>query len=261
MGVGENAGWNELGKLHVELSAVLYDWISREKQQPTCWDRVSFDDINGHLSVLSCAVDDSDLEVVSYVLPLLFEEVGELGITTGTLKRRSQDILDQFGVPDAETLYTAPTAIIGDPELLVSVNRRLVERVAGAPWSISKLTPRQFEELIAEIFERAGYEVHLTKRTRDGGYDILVVGRALDIPVRFIVECKRYALERKVSLDIVQRLLGVKIATQANKAILVTTSSFTADAQRFADSHYWDLALRDGETVLQWIRELKETSA
>lgn len=261
MEVGENAGWNELGKLHDDLSVVLYDWISREEQRLAYEDQNRFDNINGHLSALSCAVDISNLAEVSKMLPLLFEEIGELGIPTGTLKRRSQGILDQFGVSDPTILYTAPTAIIGDPELLVSVNRRLVERVAGAPWSISELTPRQFEELIAEIFDRTGHEVHLTKRTRDGGYDIIVVGRTLDIPVRYIVECKRYAPKRKVSLDIVQRLLGVKIATQANKAILVTTSSFTADAQRFADSHYWDLALRDGKTVLQWIMKLKETSA
>lgn len=261
MEVGENAGWNELGKLHDDLSVVLYDWISREEQRLTCEDQNRFDNINGHLSALSCAVDISDLAEVSKMLPLLFEEIGELGIPTGTLKRSSQGILDEFGVSDPTILYTAPIAIIGDPKLLVSVNRRLVERVAGAPWSISDLTPRQFEELIAEIFERTGLDVHLTKRTRDGGYDILAVGRELDIPVRYIVECKRYAPKRKVSLDIVQRLLGVKIATQANKAILVTTSSFTADAQRFADSHYWDLALRDGETVLQWIMKLKETSA
>ncbi len=261
MGVGEDDGWNELGKLHVELSAVLYDWISREDQQPSHWDQYSFDDLNSQLVALSSAVDSSDLEEVSRALAWLFEGVRELRIPVGTLKQRSQDILERFGVSDAETLYTAPTAIIADPELLVSVNRRLIERVAGTPWSISELTSRQFEELIAEIFDRTGHEVHLTKRTRDGGYDIVVVGRLLDIPVKYIVECKRYAPNRKVSLDIVQRLLGVKIATQANKAILVTTSSFTADAQRFVDKHHWDLALLDGKAVLQQIKKLKETSA
>lgn len=260
MEVGENAGWNKLGELYVELSAVLYDWISREGQRLTSWDRIGFDNIHGHLAALSSVVENDDVDELPLVLPLLFEEVGELGIPISTLKQRYQGILDQFGVSEPTTLYIAPAAITGDSELLISVNRRLVECVATAPWSIAELSPRQFEELIAEIFDRSGHEVHLTKRTRDGGYDIVAVRRALDIPVRYIVECKRYAPKRKVSLDIVQRLLGVKIATQANKAILVTTSSFTADAQRFADSHYWDLALRDGEAVLQWIEKLKETS-
>lgn len=261
MRVKENAEWNKLSELFVELSAVFYDWISREEQRLTYWDRVEFDNIDGHLSALSCAVDISDLAEVSKMLPLLFEEIGELGIPTGTLKQRYHGILNQFGVSDPTTLYTAPATIIGDSDFLVSVNRRLVERVAAAPWSIGELTPRQFEELIAEIFDRTGHEVQLTKRTRDGGYDIVAVGRTLDIPVRYIVECKRNAPKRKVSLDIVQRLLGVKIAAQANKAILVTTSSFTSDAQRFAESHYWELALIDRETVLRWIRELGETTA
>jgi hypothetical protein len=261
MGVEENAGWNKLGELYVELSATLYDWISREGQRLTPWDRYSFNDIDGHLAALSSAVENGDMDGLPLVLPLVFEKVGELGIPVSTLKQRYQGVLDQFGVSEPTTLYIAPAAITEDSELLISVNRHLVERVAAAPWSVAELTPRQFEELIAEIFDRTGHEVHLTKRTRDGGYDIVAVRRALDIPVRYIVECKRYDPKRKVSLDIVQRLLGVKIATRANKAILVTTSSFTADAQRFADSHYWDLTLRDGEAVLQWIRELKEPSA
>lgn len=259
MEVGENAEWNKLSELCVELSKVLYDWISREEHRLTCWDRVDFDNIDGHLSALSCAVEGSDVQEVSKILPLLFEEVGELSIPTGNLKQRYYGILDQFGVSVPTTLYTVPAAILGDSGILGNVNCRLVERVAAATWSIGELTPRQFEELIAEIFDRTGYEVQLTKRTRDGGYDIVAVGRTLDIPVRYIVECKRNAPKRKVSLDIVQRLLGVKTATEANKAILVTTSSFTPDARRFAESHYWDLALIDRETVLRWIKALKET--
>ncbi len=36
------------------------------------------------------------------------------------------------------------------------------------------LDPRQFEEVNAEIWRRFGYDVELTKRTRDGGCDVSI---------------------------------------------------------------------------------------
>src|SRR5258708_40197380 len=53
------------------------------------------------------------------------------------------------------------------------------------------LTPRQFEELIAEIWSRFGYEVELTARTRDGGRDIIAIRRSVEASYRHLIECKR----------------------------------------------------------------------
>lgn len=99
--------------------------------------------------------------------------------------------------------------------------------------------------------------MELTKQTRDGGKDIIAVSSRLDIPVKYIVECKRYIYERKVSIEYVQRLLGVKVSESANKAILVTTSQFTRDAIAFANRHLWDLALKDFSDLSSWIRNTK----
>ncbi|WP_257969288.1 restriction endonuclease, partial [Vibrio parahaemolyticus] len=35
-----------------------------------------------------------------------------------------------------------------------------------------EITPREFEEVVSEIFRSKGYEVDLTQRTADGGKDV-----------------------------------------------------------------------------------------
>jgi HJR/Mrr/RecB family endonuclease len=40
------------------------------------------------------------------------------------------------------------------------------------------LNRRLFEEFVAELFHEFGYEVELTKRTRDGGRDVIAIREA-----------------------------------------------------------------------------------
>jgi len=49
------------------------------------------------------------------------------------------------------------------------------------------------------VATRFGYEVELTKKTRDGGYDVVAVGRK-QVDVRFLIECKMYAPTKKVDV-------------------------------------------------------------
>jgi hypothetical protein len=129
--------------------------------------------------------------------------------------------------------------------------QRLIEEVSVDPQHLLKLTPRQFEELVAEIWSRLGYEVELTARTRDGGRDVVAVKRA-EAEVRFLIECKRYAPSHKVGVHLVRALFGVLHHERANKAILATTASFTRGAIEFVESHRWLLELRDYDGIRDW---------
>jgi len=54
----------------------------------------------------------------------------------------------------------------------------------------------------------------------------------------------------------VQRLLGVKDYERASKAVLVTTTYFSKDAQKFAREHEYDL--KDYDALLRWSRTYAE---
>jgi restriction system protein len=49
----------------------------------------------------------------------------------------------------------------------------MIEGLKKQPKDIFNITPRQYEELVAELMHDMGYEVTLTPATRDGGKDIL----------------------------------------------------------------------------------------
>jgi len=86
---------------------------------------------------------------------------------------------------------------------------RYMDEFHKDPARLFELTPRQFEEFVADIWRRQfGFEVELTAQTRDSGRDIIAVRRT-DMLLRFLIECKRYAPERKVDIGIVR--LATKI--------------------------------------------------
>jgi restriction system protein len=57
----------------------------------------------------------------------------------------------------------------------------MIEEIARSLQTLYALTPRQFEELIAEIFSQHQFSVDLTRRSRDGGGDIIAVRADLNI--------------------------------------------------------------------------------
>ncbi len=120
------------------------------------------------------------------------------------------------------------------PELLRETNRRL------------------FEELVAEIFDGFGYEVELTKRTRDGGKDIIALKTIDSICLRYLIECKRPDQGNAVTVSTVRELLGVSADDPATKSLLVTTTSFTKDAKALIDRHQWRLEGKEYNDVILW---------
>jgi len=120
-----------------------------------------------------------------------------------------------------------------DPQLAVNELGAYLKKNFSHIYSIS---PRKFEELIADVFKEFGYSTILSPETRDGGVDIYLLGRESNEYA--IVECKRYSRNRKVGVYAVDRLLGTTLVKGSKHAYLVTTSSFTKPALQHASSPY-----------------------
>jgi len=102
-----------------------------------------------------------------------------------------------------------------------------------------------------------GWDVELTKETRDGGKDILAylnteLGRIL-----CLVEAKRYRYDRKIGVGLVRSLYGSLCDHNASSAMMVTTSTFTSDAKEFQKKYEYQLSLRDFGDLNQWIHSYK----
>jgi hypothetical protein len=135
------------------------------------------------------------------------------------------------------------------------VTAELMARVARDPQLLYALHPRQFEEIVAELFAQQGYEVTLTASSNDGGADLYVVDRRNLGSFLYIVECKRYRVDRPVGVGIVRQLFGVVQALNATAGIVATTSHFTRGAHTFAKSFQYQLSLHDFVALKKWLRE------
>ncbi len=115
------------------------------------------------------------------------------------------------------------------------ITRSLIDEVANNPEILYKITPYQFEKLVCELFERNGYNVQLTKRTRDGGKDLIILNSSLLGNLVIYAECKKYAPKHPVNIGLVKELYGTVEADRATAGIMVTTSYFSRDARRFQE--------------------------
>lgn len=134
------------------------------------------------------------------------------------------------------------------------VDRALIEQLRKYPDDLRTINRRLFEELVAELFVSFGYEVELTKRTRDGGKDIIAIKRK-EVETRFLIECKRPDPGKAIGISFVRELYGVKVDDGATKAILATTTYFSPDAKLFFEKHRWELEPRDFDAVQAWIAD------
>jgi restriction system protein len=132
----------------------------------------------------------------------------------------------------------------------------MIRELARNPQRLYQISPRNFEEIIAHVFSRNGFQVELTKQSRDGGRDIIAIKSDLGIPLKYIIEYKRYAYSNPVSVGLVRNLYGVQMQEGANKSVLATTSRFTTDAKEFAaatNTTQWGMALKDFNDICIWL--------
>lgn len=138
--------------------------------------------------------------------------------------------------------------------------RRWFRQARASSWralsidQMLRLSPSQFEDYVAQrIFARQGYIVQNTPDTADGGIDVLLTDRNGRIG---IVQCKRY--RSTVGEEVVRDLYGTMMHVGASRAFLVTTSSISAAAARFAAGK--PIELIDGARLVELAQALPRES-
>ncbi len=182
----------------------------------------------------------------------------EVAATTAMVSAMAQ--FDETGNA-TEELFEADEEM-ARPEAAVlfsDVNEELKRYFALHPEKLYDLHPRKFEELIASILKDFGFEVELTKATRDGGRDIIAYMRNAVCSYLTYVECKKYAAENKVGVGVIREVAGVHHLRQPNKSLIVTTSFFTKDAVEEARKIEQQLELKDYYAIKGWLGMYAQT--
>ena len=117
------------------------------------------------------------------------------------------------------------------------------------------MSSRQFEEVVAELFDKEGYQVTITQATRDGGKDLIILEQKRIGNFIIYVECKNYGTSYPIGVRIVRELYGAVTADRATAGVLVTSSYFSTPAKKFTEKVKSQLSLIDYNDLKKWIDE------
>lgn len=120
--------------------------------------------------------------------------------------------------------------------------------------TLKAMNPIAFERLCQRLLRESGFvKVEVTGRSADGGIDGVGVLRMNLISFQVLFQCKRYA--GAVSSQIVRDFRGA-MQGRADKGLIITTGSFTADARREATRDGAPaIDLVDGELLCELLKE------
>lgn len=194
----------------------------------------------------------NDIRTILFIKNLLRNQKCTIDAAKKILKETDSELIIDFD----ELRYEKPIFLKKDSIIVVTDNiiQQMIKDFTKNPEKLKYIDSRKFEEIVAELYRGFGYEVELTKQTRDGGKDIIAIKKA-EVNVKYLIECKRPDPDNFISISPVRELYGVRNSEKATKAILATTTSFTRDALRFFEMHKWELEPRDYYGILEWIND------
>ena len=135
------------------------------------------------------------------------------------------------------------------------LNIELLKQLKSNPSKIQSLHWRGFEELIAELLSFYGWQVSLTSKTRDNGYDIFAINKDISgVTHSWLIECKKWSPERTIGIDIIRSLYTVKNDLSVGNVMLATTSHFSSEVEKYKMTKY-DLELKDYGNIINWMNE------
>jgi hypothetical protein len=124
---------------------------------------------------------------------------------------------------------------------------------------LKQLPPDKFQYLIAGRLEDMGLSVQLVGDVyrKDGGVDIIAYpNRGCAFPFLLAVQAKHHRSNRKTGSPDVRDFHGLLTSRVSpfHMGMIVTNTSFTADAQWFADNNQNLLRLRDMKDISRWMK-------
>jgi CheY-like chemotaxis protein len=133
---------------------------------------------------------------------------------------------------------------------LVYVQNSIRRRISdfGDVW---KLSHDEFEELVAELLQKEGFDVLWVPGGKDRGVDIVAASRSGD----FLIDVKHYSESHPVSIELVRNVYAVadSVSRETGRETyggIITSSHFTRDALQFRNSQRIRPLLKDGD----WLR-------
>ncbi len=152
-------------------------------------------------------------------------------------------------VPETEEMITTPE------ESLESAYKRLRDNLAtDLLQQLKSISPGLFEKIVVELLVKMGYggtrqdAGRAIGKSGDEGIDGIIKEDRLGLDIIYL-QAKRW--ENTVGRPEVQKFAGALQGQRARKGIMITTSSFSQDAQEYASRIDSKIVLIDGDRLSQ----------
>lgn len=100
---------------------------------------------------------------------------------------------------------------------------------------LEEISPHEFEELIGKLYEKMGYYIRLTSKSRDRGVDIYAKHTTESGTDHLAIQCKHYP-NGSVGVEHARALYGVIHSQQRiTKGVLITSGKFSKDCKEFVE--------------------------
>ena len=122
---------------------------------------------------------------------------------------------------------------------------------------IDSLSGIEFEQMLVELFQKMGYKVSLTPKSKDYGADLVLVKNKQKV----VVQAKCYS--HTVGIKAVQEAIGAKTYYGATHAVVVSNNNFSKEAESLALESNVGLLARDEllELVLKFDVHISKTGS
>jgi HJR/Mrr/RecB family endonuclease/tetrahydromethanopterin S-methyltransferase subunit G len=100
---------------------------------------------------------------------------------------------------------------------------------------LRRMDAYEFEELVAKIWEKQGWDAEVTSKSTDRGVDIIAIKQELVEKHRHLIQAKKYGKNTKVGSEAMQKYSGLyQRNEQVDNVIIVTSNHFTSEAKEVA---------------------------
>ena len=117
---------------------------------------------------------------------------------------------------------------------------------------IKQLDPFRFEKFCGTLLQGVGGNWRVTKRTGDGGLDVIGYHKLGIVKFKIVVQVKRYTAGN-VNKKEIRDFVGAIDVERADRGVFITTSSFHPEAESLADTH--NITLINGDDLVEMIKD------
>jgi restriction endonuclease Mrr len=152
-------------------------------------------------------------------------------------KERCLECLHEYAEQEARIQAEANKKRIADErnkrndKTIVEIKSKIIQFKNNSIDRLRQMDPFEFENLVAELYRKKGYDVYQTPKTGDGGLDATLSKDK----IKSALECKKYASSTSVGRPDIQKFESALRFNKAKYGIFVNLGRFTKDAIEFSE--------------------------